>query len=119
MLHKKGIGFGYAFTGLKMAWREEKNFRIHTAIALIVFAAAYVAGLALWEWLFILGAIGAVLTAELLNTSLEELCDMYKTEHDPHIAKIKDIAAAAVFVASTTAAITGVLIFWPHIAALI
>ncbi len=115
MLHKKGIGFAYAFKGLQIAWREEKNFQIQTAIAIIVVLAGFALGLKTWEWLIVLGAIGAVMTAELLNTSLEELCDMYKTEHDPHIAKIKDLAAAAVFVSSCGAALIGAIIFLPHL----
>jgi len=65
--------------------------------------------------MFILVAIGLVLTAELFNTALEEFCDMVKSEHDPHVAKIKDLAAAAVFIASWTALLLGAAIFIPHL----
>ena len=58
------------------------------------------------------------MTAELLNTALEELCDMLKPTHDPHVAKIKDLAASAVLVASCTALIGGCIIFVPKLFAL-
>ena len=112
---KKEIGFGYAWKGLQIAWREEHNFRIHISITIAVILVGIALRLMPLEWLFICIAIGMVLTAELLNTSLEELCDMHKTEHDPHIAKIKDLAAAAVFVSSCVACILGCIIFIPHL----
>jgi diacylglycerol kinase (ATP) len=37
-----------------------------------------------------------VLSAELLNTALEELCDYVQPERAPQIGATKDIAAAAV-----------------------
>ena len=115
MLGKKGIGFAYAWTGLQIAWREERNFQRQIFVAVCVLLAGVFFRLDPLEWLFVVAAIGMVLTAELLNTSLEELCDMHKTDHDPHIAKIKDLAAAAVFVSSCTALILGCIIFIPHI----
>jgi diacylglycerol kinase len=57
--------------------------------------------------------------AEAFNTALEELCDMLRTTHDPHVAKIKDLAAAAVLIASCGAFVTGCLIFVPRVLALI
>jgi hypothetical protein len=63
------------------------------------------------EWLFVFGAIGLVLTTELLNTALEELCNMLKDTHDPHVAKIKDLAAGAVLCASLCALAIGLIIF--------
>jgi diacylglycerol kinase len=70
------------------------------------------------EWLFVFGAIGLVLTTELLNTALEELCDMLKDTHDPHVAKIKDLAAGAVLCASLCALAIGLIIFLPKFFAL-
>ena len=61
--------------------------------------------------------IGFVLTAETFNTALEELCDKFQPEHDPHIAKIKDLAAAAVLVSSITALIVGLIIYVPYFSA--
>lgn len=119
MLGKKGIGLTYAWKGLQIAWREEENFQLQGWAAFAVLLFGFFFHLNVLEWLFVVGAIGAVLTAELLNTALEELCDMYKAEHDPHVAKIKDLAAAAVFVSSCAAFATGCIVFIPHLSTLL
>jgi diacylglycerol kinase len=67
------------------------------------------------EWLAIILVSGLVLTAEVLNTALEELCDMLRDTHDPHVGKIKDLAAGAVLLASATALIVGLIIFLPKL----
>ena len=67
------------------------------------------------EFVVMIFMFGFILTAELLNTALEELCDKFQPTHDPHIAKIKDLAAAAVFVSALTAFIVGIIIFLPHL----
>ncbi len=59
-------------------------------------------------------AISSVLAAEAFNTALEELCDKFQPTHDPHIAKIKDLSAAAVLLVVIGAFIVGVVIFLPH-----
>lgn len=51
------------------------------------------------QWLdvlLILLATGLVLTAEILNTAVEALCDFVESKHNHKIKIIKDVAAAAV-----------------------
>lgn len=115
MLKKKMLSMGYAAKGLRVAFVEEHNFQFHIAAVLVAVILGLVLDITETQWLFIIGAIGAVLSAELFNTAVEELCDMYKSSHDPHIAKIKDLSAAAVFTASIAALIIGLLIFIPRL----
>ena len=116
MLEKKGsVGFRYALKGLQIAWTEERNFRIELALATLALALSFFLDISTTEWLIVLVLIGLVLSAEMLNTSLEEFCDMVKGDPDPHIAKIKDLAAAGVLVASSTALVAGLIIFVPKI----
>ncbi len=114
-LRKRPGGFRFALNGIAIAWREEANFRFHTAAAVVTLCAGLIFQISRIEWLILLVLIGAVITSELINTAFEELCDMLKTEHDPHIAKIKDIAAGAVLVVAAIALIGGALIFLPHL----
>lgn len=67
------------------------------------------------EWIGIAIVIGFVLTAEVFNTAIEEVMNHIQPEIHPAAKKIKDIAAAGVFVASITAFIVGLLIFLPYI----
>lgn len=110
---------GDALRGLRIAWAEESNFRFHTASAVLALAASWLFSITPLQWVAVALAIGAVFTAELLNTALEELCDKFQPEHDPRIGKIKDLAAAAVLAASCGALAVGCIIFIPRILALI
>ena len=106
---------GYALKGLRIALMEEHNFRSEIVLGLIAIGLGWFLRISIVEWLFVIGAIGLVLTAEVFNTALEELCDMLRTSHDPHVAKIKDLSAAAVFLSAATAFIIGCVIFVPKL----
>ena len=67
------------------------------------------------DFMVLILVISSVLATETFNTALEELCDKFEPSHDPHIAKIKDLSAAAVLVTSLGAAGVGIIIFAPHI----
>jgi diacylglycerol kinase len=115
MIAKRIRSFGYAAKGLGLAWREEFNFRFETLFAILTTILGAYFRISLTEWLFLILWFSLVLTAEVFNTALEELCDMHRATHDPHVAKIKDLAAGAVLVASIGAAASGYLIFAPRI----
>ena len=107
--------FKDAGEGLKIAWGEEANFRFHILCAGAAIGLSWILAIPLVEWAIVLLTIGVVLTAEVFNTALEELCDMLQPVHDPHVGKIKDLAAGAVFVSSTAAVAVGSVIFLPRI----
>jgi len=115
MVHNRILAFGYALNGIRVAFREEAHFRIHVTIGTIALFASWAFRITTTEFLFVLTMIGIVMSAEIFNAALEEICDKYTPTHDPHIGKIKDLAAAAVFVASCVALIVGGIIFVPHI----
>jgi undecaprenol kinase/diacylglycerol kinase (ATP) len=113
-MHRFVDGVRYALAGLTLAWKEEANFRIEIVLAALVLVLGFLFRITLSELVSICIVIGLVFAAELLNTALEELCDKFQPTHDPHIKKIKDLAAAAVFVASLAAFGVGCIIFIPH-----
>lgn len=119
MLYKRGLGLRNAFEGIRIALREELNFKIEILIAMGVLGLAWLFRISSVEWTVLLFAIGFVVATELLNTALEELCDKFYADPDPHIAKIKDLAAAAVLAAACTVFLVGVVIFIPRILALL
>jgi diacylglycerol kinase len=92
--------------------------RLHLLAAIAVFAAALYFQLATWEWVAIVGCIGAVLMTECFNTALERLADRVTRDQDPLIGHAKDCGSAAVLVAAMTAAVIGGLIFVPKLLAI-
>ena len=67
------------------------------------------------EWTITGASIAIVLSAEMLNTAIEKLCDLVQPEVHPQIKIIKDLAAAAVLWLSIGSAIAGLVIFLPKI----
>ena len=108
-------GLQCALAGLALAWREEANFRIEVVLAAAALSLGAFLHISILEFAVVALVIASVLTAEAFNTALEELCDKFQPTHDPHIEKIKDLAAAAVLLSSAGALVVGLIIFIPHL----
>ena len=107
--------FGYAWNGLVVAFREQLNLKIHAVVGILVIIAGYYFHVTITEWCIIIGAIVLVISLELINTAIENLVDLVTMERKPLAGKIKDMAAAAVLVASVGSAIVGIIIFYKYI----
>jgi diacylglycerol kinase (ATP) len=107
--------FAFAISGILLALKTQANMRIHVAISVAVIAAAIYFQLAKADWLWLIVSIILVLSAELLNSAFEYLCDVISPQHNASVARAKDIAAGAVLVVACGAALIGLLVFWPYI----
>jgi diacylglycerol kinase len=107
--------FVYAFNGLKLMLKGQYNFLIHIIIALIAIVLGLYFDLSRGEWLWIIVSIGMVFSAEIFNTAMEHLTDLVHKDPHPLAGKVKDLAAAAVLIASITALIIGLIIFIPYL----
>lgn len=103
--------FKNAFKGIASAFITEGHMRFHFVAAFFVLLFAYICEVTTTEWAVLIITIGAVFAAELINTAIEQVCDLYSTEHNPLIGKIKDIAAGAVLVAAIAAIGVAVFVF--------
>ena len=92
-----------------------RNLRIMVVVflAVVVLATVYDVSATRWAVLLVCGSL--VLTAEILNTSIEALSDYVQRELDEDIRTVKDLAAGAVLVAAGLAATVGVIVFWPYV----
>ncbi|CDZ99975.1 Undecaprenol kinase [Jeotgalicoccus saudimassiliensis] len=66
------------------------------------------------EWLFIITAIFLVLITEVLNSAIEYTVDLVTGDYHILARYAKDIAAAAVLLASIYAVIVGMVILIPY-----
>jgi len=110
-MKKQLRSFGYAFEGLWGAIRTESHLRFHLVAALYVCIFALLGEFSASQWGVLILTICAVISAELVNTALEDLCDLYSTEKNPRIKRIKDIAACAVLIFAIGAVIVAILLF--------
>lgn len=112
---KRIKSFQYAFNGIKLLITKEHNAWIHCFAAICVLIAGALLGLSRMEWVAVVIVIGAVLTAEAVNSSIEALADLVSPEYNEAIKRTKDLAAGAVLLMAIAAAIVGLIIFIPKI----
>ncbi len=105
--------FGYALAGLRILFKEQHNAQIHLGVTVAVIGAGAWFQVSALEWCVLMLAIGGVFAAEALNTAIEYLADATVPDHNPLIAKAKDVAAAGVLLMSIAAAVAGLLVFVP------
>jgi diacylglycerol kinase (ATP) len=104
-------GFRFAIKGFRTAVLGQRNLRFHLVVGSIVIVAGFVFNISVMEWCILLLCIGFVVSAELVNTAIEELVNMISPERKEQAGKIKDIAAGAVLWAAMISALIGVIIF--------
>jgi len=106
---------GYAVAGLRFVIRNEHNARIHLAVALIVVMIGAFYKISVADWLVLILAIISVWFAETINTAFEYLCDVVSPQKNNSVRHAKDIAAGAVLITATGAAIIGMIIILPYV----
>lgn len=105
---------GFAWAGIRHAYRSQANFRIEVwagvlALAVAALLRAPLAPIAL--------ACALVLALELVNTALEAVVDLTSPEQHPLAKVAKDAAAGAVLVASAGALVVGWVVMGPAVLA--
>ena len=105
--------FIYAWAGVRVLYRTQRSFRIHAFISLLVVVIALLLRLPVISWCWLILAIGAVWSAEALNTSVEFLANVVSPQFHPEIKNVKDVAAAAVFLAVVCSVIIVLLLLVP------
>lgn len=113
----KGLfkSFGYAFKGIGVCIRDERNMRIHLTCMVYMYAFLgltdwFVLSRADWALLFIANAI--VVMGELVNTAVESVVNLVTEEKHPLAGRAKDTAAGAVLVGAIFAVATGIAVLW-------
>lgn len=106
--------FRNAVRGLRFVFRQEPNFRLQLAIAALVILLSVALQVERSDRVILFLLILAVLSLELVNSAMEWLTDIVKPRLHDQVARIKDMMAAAVLLASLGAAAVGIIIFWPY-----
>jgi len=101
---------GFALKGFVIALKQENSFRFHLLATISVFGLLVVLQPALVWWALVVAMVSMVLMAELFNSALENVCDYVQPEMHAAIGKIKDLAAAAVLMASIGSLLVAILL---------
>ncbi|MBQ3055232.1 MAG: diacylglycerol kinase family protein [Oscillospiraceae bacterium] len=103
--------FRYAVSGILHAIKSERNLRIHLCMMGYVLFFAWFGEVSSRQIPILFVCFGMVLTAELINTAIEQICDLVQPDKHPAVKIIKDIAAGAVLFSAIMAAAAGLWIF--------
>jgi diacylglycerol kinase len=113
------ISFVHAWHGIVFAFKTQPNFRFHLVVAILVVVAGWYFEIGNLEWVILAFTIMTVLVAETINTALEQVVDLLTDKYHLNAKNAKDVAAGMVLVAVVFAVIVGLIIFLPHVTALV
>jgi len=106
--------FVYAFRGLGDMFLTERNAWVHALATILVLDFAWWLGINRRDFVLIIIAIVIVWMAEAFNTVLEIMADLVVGQrYSKTVKRAKDIAAAAVLIATMGAVGVGIAILWP------
>lgn len=108
-----------AICGVKAFFIESRNARIQFFLFLLALTGGFYFQINSHEWLWLGVSACMVFCLEAVNTSIEFLADLISTDYHPLIKKLKDISAGAVLIASIFSLMVGIVIFWPHLSAIL
>lgn len=114
-----GQAFGCAAAGIAHAFRTQRNMKIHLAFAVLALLACAVLPVEPWGWCAVTGCIALVFAMECVNTAIEAVVDLVTDEYHDLARIAKDCAAGAVYLCAIGAAIIGLIVFLPALAALV
>lgn len=107
--------FVYAFRGVTRTISAERNLRIHITCMTYMFS---ILGLTDWfvltrtDWAILLLACGSVISAEIINTAIENAVNLASEEYNKFAEISKDAAAGAVLICAIFAVATGIAILF-------
>ena len=104
--------WGNATNGIIYAATTQRNIRIQLVLAVIVMVLSLFYGLNTAEFLCLLFAVFMVIFAELINTAIETVVDLFVDVYHPKAKISKDVAAGAVVLAACNALVVGYFIFF-------
>lgn len=104
--------WGNATNGIIYSATTQRNIRIQLVLAVIVMVLSLFYGLNTAEFLCLLFAVFMVIFAELINTAIETVVDLFVDVYQPKAKISKDVAAGAVVLAACNALVVGYFIFF-------
>lgn len=108
------ISFKYAWQGITYAFVSQRNFRIHTVIAILAISLGLWLKISPVEMSIIVITCALVMILELINTAIESVVDLVVKQTYHELAKIaKDCAAGAVLMGAMGSVLVACFILLP------
>lgn len=100
---------------LKCFFDREQNLLIIIGATILVTIFGIVFKISFIEWLLVMVCIAFVISAELMNSSIELAVDNYTLKKNNYAKIAKDVGAGAALISAVTAFIIGLYVFIPKV----
>lgn len=114
-IKRRLASFRWAFKGILDLLSNHPNVKIHLLASTLAIGLGVYLQVSSAEWCIIILCISVVISLEAMNSALEYLVDLASPDYHALAEKAKDIAAAAVLVASIGAVAIATFIFMPKL----
>lgn len=109
----------YASNGIVKAYRQQRNLKVMAVVSILTVIFSWVLGLSINQFYIVLLCNAIAHGAELLNTSIEYLCDHIHVGYHKDIEAVKDISAGATLMIVMVCVLIGFMLFAQAILALL
>lgn len=103
--------FKYAFSGILHALYHEANFRVQIFISILAILGGFYFQISTSEWSVLIIAFSSLLSAEVLNTSIENFADFLIPKKSDAVRIVKDLAAGFVLINAVACFFILIIIF--------
>jgi len=90
--------FKYAFSGIFHTLLHEANFRLQIVITIISIISGFYFHISTTEWSVLIIAFSSLLSAEVLNTSIENFINFVIPKKSEVVRVVKDLSAGFVLI---------------------
>ena len=91
--------FGYSWSGLRATFRKEESFRLESIAFVMLLAGLTASGWPPWKQLAMTAGFLLIPLVEILNSAIEDVCDLITRDHSELVKNAKDKGALAVLAA--------------------
>lgn len=105
--------FQHAVDGCLWAFRTQKNFKVHFAVAFVVLIWAWWLKIEPVRFLILILAIIFGLVVEMANTAFEKTIDLITEEYHLDAKIAKDVAAGMMLITAIGLTVIGILVLVP------
>lgn len=109
---KQLSSFKSAFKGVWYTIKSESHMRFHMVAGFYVLLFSLFYDFSTAQIALLVFLTASIMFAEIVNTCLEELCNLVADRYEPIVKIVKDMAAGAVLVLSIASAIIAIIFFW-------
>lgn len=103
-----------ALNGIMYAIKTQTNMKIQIFIGVCVLVLSFFLKLEIIDFLCVIFAVFLVIFAEMVNTAIETVVDLYTDQYHPKAKIAKDVGAGAVLIMSINSVIVACFMFFKY-----